>query len=48
MQFAKRKLVGPVKIYWDNVEGDCARHRVPIETWDEMKDKLKEKHLFES
>ena len=30
------------------VETDCVRRRVLIETWDEMKDKLKEKYFPES
>ena len=45
VQFARRKLVGLVRIYWDIIEGDCARRMVLIDTWDELKDKIKDTFL---
>ena len=45
--FARRKLEGPDRIYWDTIERDCVDVEFLIETWDEMKDKLKEKYFLE-
>ena len=46
MHFAKMKLVGQAKMHWLNVERLLTRGgQVPILSWDEMKEKLKEKYL---
>jgi len=46
VRFAKMKLVGQVRQYWTNDEKLMRlRHHEAIQTWDEMKLKLQEKHL---
>jgi len=45
--FVRRKLVGSTNTYWTSVERHCVRHIVVIESWEEMKEKLKEKYLPE-
>ena len=48
IRFARIKLVGLDRIYWILIE--IARERQcknPIKSWEEMKDKLKEKYLYE-
>ena len=40
--FTRRKLVGLVKVQWDSIVRDCIRHGVAIESWAEIKEKLKE------
>ena len=45
IRFAKMKLIGHAKLYWNNQE---RLRRNPITTWQEMKDALKEKYLPES
>ena len=39
--FARRKLIGSDNSYWTSVERDCLRHKVVIESWEEIKEKLK-------
>ena len=43
---AKMKLICQAKLYWHNLE-HLAEHKrqEPIETWKEMKEKLREKYL---
>ncbi|XP_073117835.1 uncharacterized protein [Elaeis guineensis] len=46
VRFARMKLVRQARLYWESVE--CLlnqRRQDPIETWDEMKEKLREKYL---
>jgi len=45
--FFKRKLVGSAKIYWDSIVRDCVRCNIAMESWEEMKENLKEKYLLE-
>ncbi|XP_038989081.1 uncharacterized protein LOC120112937 [Phoenix dactylifera] len=46
IRFAKMRLLGQAKYYWQNVERLILhRRQEPIRTWDEMKDKLREKYL---
>ena len=42
------RQVGSVRVYWASVERDCERHKNPIQSWEEMKDKFKGKYLIES
>ena len=45
--FARRILVRSARIYWASKVRDCVRHMVVIESWKEIKEKLKKKYLFE-
>ena len=46
VRFSKMKLVGLAKIWWTGVEGDIRRMGLPpINTWEEMKAKLREKYM---
>ncbi|MQM11517.1 hypothetical protein Taro_044424 [Colocasia esculenta] len=46
VRFAKMKLLGQAQTYWVNVESLLMqRYQDRIETWDDMKDKLREKYL---
>ncbi|MQL73174.1 hypothetical protein Taro_005543 [Colocasia esculenta] len=46
VRFAKMKLLGQGKAYWTNVENQFRHQRQePIEAWEEMKAKLREKYL---
>jgi len=46
VRVAKMKLMGQASQYWTNVEKLMwLRHQKAIQTWDEMKLKLQEKHL---
>ncbi|MQM17764.1 hypothetical protein Taro_050741 [Colocasia esculenta] len=46
VRFAKMKLLGQAQTYWVNVESLLMqRHQDRIETWDDMKAKLREKYL---
>jgi len=45
--FARRKFIGSARIYWDSIVRDYIRRRVVIESWEEMKEKFKEKYLSE-
>ena len=46
VRFSKMKLVGFAKIWWTGVEGDIRRMGLsPINTWEEMKAKLREKYM---
>ncbi|XP_038975300.1 uncharacterized protein LOC103717641 [Phoenix dactylifera] len=46
IRFAKMRLLGQAKYYWQNVERLILNRRQElIRTWDEMKDKLREKYL---
>ena len=46
VRFAKMKLVSQAKLYWTNYERLMTRgHRVPVISWDEMKEVLKEKYV---
>src|SRR5262249_18496915 len=49
VRFAKMRILGQAKSYWNHVQliAIHRRHK-PIETWSEMKDKLREKYLLES
>ncbi|MQL70519.1 hypothetical protein Taro_002858 [Colocasia esculenta] len=45
VRFAKMKLLGQAKTYWTNVENQFRHQRQePIEAWEEMKAKLREKY----
>ena len=45
IHFAKMKLIGHAKLYWNNQE---RLQRTLITTWQEMKEALKEKYLPKS
>jgi hypothetical protein len=46
VRFAKMRLLGQAKYYWQNVERlTLHRGQETIRTWDELKDKLREKYL---
>ena len=46
VRFAKMKLMGLAKIWWTGVERDIRRMGLPpINTWEEMKAKLREKYM---
>jgi len=45
--FVRRKFIRSARIYWDLIVRDCMRRRVVIESWEEMKEKFKEKYLSE-
>ena len=44
--FARRKLVWSARIYWDSIVRVHVRRKVVIESWEEIKEKLKEKYLL--
>ena len=46
VRFTKMRLLGRAQTYWMNVESLVRqRHQDPIDTWDDMKVKLREKYL---
>ena len=46
VHFDKMRLLGRAQTYWMNVENLVQqRHQDPIDTWDDMKVKLREKYL---
>ena len=46
VRFAKMKLIGPVRKFWQTVMSHLERIRQhPIIQWEVMKDRLKEKYL---
>jgi len=42
VRLARIRLIRSARVYWTSVERDCVRNRVLMETWEEMKNKLKE------
>jgi len=48
IRFVELRLVGPAKFYWDFITNARKKlHRKPIELWEEMKVKLKERYLLD-
>jgi len=47
VRFARMRLMGSARTYWTSVERDCTRHRIFIESWKEMKSRLRDKYLPE-
>ena len=46
VRFAKMKLIGQAQTYWQNVESLLMqRHQPQVETWEEMKERLRQKYI---
>jgi len=48
IQFSRMRLIKPARIYWTLIKTIRERqHKNLVESWEKMKDKLKEKYLLE-